>query len=124
MAEYIEREAVYAEACRGCIRHGENIGECYSEEPCQKLIEAFAIAPAADVAPVVHGEWRRSEDGEFVCVNCKQVKVSHDMLSFFLSTERWNYCPNCGAKMDGVTSHQNRLLQPTGMTVAKIGGAE
>lgn len=47
---------------------------------------------AADVAPVVHGEWLCAEaDDEqfFLCSVCNDK-------------EYWesNYCPNCGAKMD------------------------
>ena len=52
---------------------------------------------AADVAPVVHGKWidvrekRLFGDHYFLCSNCKSRNGS--MISF-------NYCPNCGAKMD------------------------
>ena len=51
-------------------------------------------APAADVAPVVHGRWVNTHsDSEFVqCSLCKYPVYA-----------AWNvtsYCPNCGAKMD------------------------
>lgn len=59
--------------------------------------------PAADVAPVVHGRWVRIyEDGEpaigqhkigVCCSKC--MKMPKDKI-----TES-DYCPNCGAKMDG-----------------------
>lgn len=59
------------------------------------LSEEFEIedAPAADVAPVRHGRWLCVDtDTEqfFLCNRCKKK-------------EYWesNYCPNCGAKMDG-----------------------
>ena len=47
---------------------------------------------AADVAPVVHGEWLCAETDDeqfFLCSVCN-------------NKEYWesNYCPNCGAKMD------------------------
>lgn len=47
---------------------------------------------AADVAPVVHGEWLCEETDDeqfFLCSVCNDK-------------EYWesNYCPNCGAKMD------------------------
>ena len=57
---------------------------------------AVEDAPAVDVAPVVHGEWDvggMSLDGvvgNWKCSVCGEV-----------SLEDCNYCPNCGAKMDG-----------------------
>ena len=51
------------------------------------------VPTAADVAPVVHGLWLCADtDTEqfFLCNRCKKK-------------EYWesDYCPNCGAKMDG-----------------------
>ena len=54
--------------------------------------------PAADVAPVVHGRWISKNDHGyewvFVCSNC-------DYVDGYPFNDRPNYCPNCGAKMDG-----------------------
>lgn len=53
--------------------------------------------PAADVAPVVHGQW--IEDHDYLkCPECG-VMVKWDFTFFDIGN--WNYCPNCGAKMDG-----------------------
>lgn len=53
--------------------------------------------PAADVAPVVHGRW--IEDHDYLkCAECG-VMVKRDFTFFGIGN--WNYCPNCGAKMDG-----------------------
>lgn len=49
---------------------------------------------AADVAPVVHGHWDDSLDG--ITPFCSACGKSHRVL-----TRTPNYCPNCGAKMDG-----------------------
>lgn len=49
-----------------------------------KELEAF---PAADVAPVRHGNWFGT-----VCSACGES------TSFYYDC---NFCPNCGAKMDG-----------------------
>lgn len=62
---------------------------------------------AADVAPVVHGRWEKfyktihgvviSED--VVCSNCrKEAEILQNGGGVLLLSE---YCPNCGAKMDG-----------------------
>ena len=58
--------------------------------------------PAADVAPVVHGRW---VDGHYInCeeyFECQKCGVIVKVDSFFDDIGDWNYCPNCGAKMDG-----------------------
>ena len=50
-------------------------------------------APAVDAAPVARGEWieLHEENGHEVgtCSHCRHVRIVD------------NYCPNCGAKMDG-----------------------
>lgn len=52
--------------------------------------------PAADVAPVVHGRW--IEDHDYLkCPKCG-VMVKWDFTFFDIGN--WNYCPNCGVKMD------------------------
>ncbi len=55
MAEtaYIDKYKVYEEACAGCWYHGDEVGSCNLSEPCEKLVRAFASAPAADVVEVV-----------------------------------------------------------------------
>ena len=49
--------------------------------------------PTADVAPVVHGKWVLNDDQVYECKECGYVP-SFDGYTYF------NYCPNCGAKMD------------------------
>lgn len=54
--------------------------------------------PNADVAPIVHAHWiSKNPHGYewiFVCSNC-------DYIDGYPFNDRSNYCPNCGAKMDG-----------------------
>jgi len=53
-------------------------------------------APTEDVAPVAHGKWERKDE------NSNEIFCSHcDYKTIFLLNSYWNYCPNCGAKMDG-----------------------
>lgn len=61
--------------------------------------EAIKAAPAADVAPVVHGRWIADGDGYHWTYNCS-ICAWKDGYPF---NERHNFCPNCGAKMDGGT---------------------
>nr|DAH85661.1 MAG TPA: DNA-directed RNA polymerase [Caudoviricetes sp.] len=56
----------------------------------------IAEMPAADVAPVVHGRWM--ESGPLLeCQSCGEI---YSRLGGNAG-KLWNYCPNCGAKMDG-----------------------
>ena len=54
--------------------------------------------PAADVKPVVHGKWvEQSKDFDLCGVKyfaCNQCGFECQLT--------YNYCPNCGAKMEGV----------------------
>ena len=54
--------------------------------------------PTLDYAPVRHGEWIESTVcvGFYECSQCRSRKRGNQ--PFFDSV--WNYCPNCGAKMD------------------------
>lgn len=54
-------------------------------------VQIINEAPAADVAPVVHGQWIY---GEFDIPHCSEC--GRDVMPNRISP----YCPNCGAKMD------------------------
>ena len=94
MSEYIERGALielakhqWCESCREAGADGNGIG-------CRACVVAYVIeeiedAPAADVVEVKHGDW-------WGIGNMLMCTVCHK--EFYEPT---NYCPNCGAKMDG-----------------------
>ena len=90
MAECIEREAVIDLI----TRRYEN------PEICTQEINSI---PAADVAPVVHARWihSRYEDcsEQFELVKCSQC--NHEAYAMAFYVRGGNYCPACGAKMDG-----------------------
>lgn len=71
------------------------------------LSEEFEIedAPAADVVPVVHGRWISWEEaGNFVpSPDRHECSVCHDAAQVLVNGFELlsDYCPNCGAKMDG-----------------------
>lgn len=59
------------------------------------ISEALEQTLSADVVPLKHGEWKRCYDGfhdilEIVCSSCGRTGATH-----------FQYCPMCGAKMDG-----------------------
>lgn len=57
-------------------------------------------APAVDAAPVVHGRWITRKGKWFSYFQCSVCgeKISYPTADGKALT---NYCPNCGAKMDG-----------------------
>ena len=62
----------------------------FSREWIKNIVNGF---PSVDSASVVHGEWieLHEENGHEVgtCSHCRHVRIVD------------NFCPNCGAKMDG-----------------------
>lgn len=69
------------------------------------LGENQSLRNAADVSPVRHGRWEVVKgvftpggDPLLRCPFCKAKESEH--LCGVESRVDWNYCPNCGAKMD------------------------
>ena len=88
MEEYINRERARFEA----KRYFKNMDEIQED-----LDMLFCMLPAENVAPVRHGRWIEQEKYTFgVLYDCSICGNS------ILDTgHSWNYCPNCGAIMDG-----------------------
>lgn len=64
---------------------------------------AINAISAADVAPVVHGDWI----GYFPhCSVCGEEALSRDNGTLHGAYFLTDYCPNCGAKMDGGTINE------------------
>ena len=62
----------------------------------------LADMAAADVAPVVHGRWIDGAE-DFTCGNHNaECSICRCYVSWDGCDEDFNYCPNCGARMDGV----------------------
>ena len=62
------------------------------------VIDIIDEAPTVDAVEVVHGRWEKAEYSGFLrCDQCKDVYINEE----WLEDGKWNYCPNCGAKMDG-----------------------
>ena len=64
----------------------DELGFAVSMDAVLRNIEHF---PAVEAEPVKHGNWI----DDFKCSNCNKM--------FLAGVRHWNYCPNCGAKMDG-----------------------
>lgn len=92
MAEYIDREALFAEFDRLGLGEHSIVEKVFSIG----VRTIIAGMPAADVAPVVHGRWN-SMDGyktRKVCSECGWDVPEYGKF--------YSYCPNCGAKMQEV----------------------
>ena len=71
--------------------------EIFWTESEQAVVRNFlAKLPKVDAVEVVHGRWEDdSYDPRYICSECGAWLLVED------ATARMNYCPNCGAKMDG-----------------------
>lgn len=91
MAEYIERAKIFS---------------VWRSIPAPASVASLAAAisqtPAADVVPVVHGRWEPDDnyfdEDTWYCSACSEPFV---LIEGTLISNSMNYCPNCGAKMDG-----------------------
>lgn len=101
MADCIERESAVKIAEKYGLTNGSVLGRHTGLADC--IASEIASLPVADVAPVVHGRWvhSRYEDcsEQFELVRCSQC--NHEAYAMAFYVRGGNYCPNCGAKMDG-----------------------
>ena len=126
MTEYIEREAISEEIRKYYYKNPPNFSYVEGfDRGLDRAQRAILDAPAADVVPVRHGRWLLEANKDKVncrwnvtaeCSNCCDEK-KEIWAGFFPNVPDWlardtalidaksvklnNYCPNCGAKMDG-----------------------
>lgn len=112
MAEYIDREKLRMYPLRWEFCDKENADPLFIYG-VESLMEYVEWLPAADVAPVVHGRWipcteseitgwdpnlaGRDPLGGYFCSICHYEAIFSCNDEYVLS----DYCPACGAKMDG-----------------------
>lgn len=95
MVDCISRPAFIADCegryCAPCKEQGKDSNgmkcrACWVDDMLSEVMDA----PAADVAEVRHGRWKRYSTTMMECSLCGKHTARH----------KFNYCPNCWAKMD------------------------
>lgn len=68
----------------------------------EEIIGVLVHMPSVDAEPVRHGEWKMTDayPHRLYCLRCYRSIVPNVKLidKYSIPTD---YCPNCGAKMDG-----------------------
>ena len=99
------RKYIDAEQMKYQIRHQGVPDDYYNDEDSEDIMcEMVDDLPDADVAEVIHSEWHtatvRMSCIDVTCRNCHRTeKIS--------ITNYFEYCPHCGAKMDGERKDEN-----------------
>lgn len=93
MGEYIDKEKLLEELRLQCCNDCTN----YHELQCRFCDVDSAIgivedAPKVDVQKVKYARWKGAGMGAYYCSLCQEE---------YSGGNRFHYCPNCGAKMDG-----------------------
>ena len=65
---------------------------------CHDIDRVLDTVPKVDAAPVVHGRWAWDTEDIYKCTNCGEKSHVKEVMG----KPDWNFCPNCGAKMDGM----------------------
>lgn len=92
MAEYIERSYIRKMAMLEMAYTME------TETDAAVVLRMIDDAPAADVAPVVHGRWGDNGIPDSMLYGCS-------VCGFTCGANSFLYCPMCGARMDGGADH-------------------
>lgn len=89
MPEYIDKDELLNDI--ECI----NISDCTDIDDIFIEVErTIDEQPAADVVEVRHGKWNKNGNGRD-CSICG--------FKYYANGGLFNFCPNCGARMDGDT---------------------
>jgi Zn-finger nucleic acid-binding protein len=104
MADYLSREkAIETIQYRVCQGHGnkEHICKRGSCAYCgiMEIMSDISSIEAADVQPVKRGYWENTNTPNQL--RCSKCDVIHFIAQY--PHGEINYCPNCGARMDGDT---------------------
>ena len=75
------------------------LNNCSYNEEINAIYAEIINAPTVD--PIRHGRWLKIESGdwanatEYRCSECGKYRLAVNPVDY-----NWNYCPDCGARMD------------------------
>lgn len=70
----------------------------YDNDTINHFLYLVDSQPIVDAEPVLRAKWKKSDaiQGLMACENCRCQRNPNFKIGF----GGWNYCPNCGAKME------------------------
>ena len=99
MAEYLSKETLQEKLNR---KKAGPANKRYTEGWNDAILMVKSMIhgeKAADVVPVRHGRWEK-QSGLYSCSECGTT-CPYDVQADVIEYWACNYCPHCGAKMDG-----------------------
>ena len=103
MARLIDADALIASmGLENAVKWGNKDGHqqehSYSTLMRYEIKREIDSQPTVDAVSVKHGRWGLSDyNGFCLCSVCRDCYIDDT----WTTTGKWQYCPNCGAKMDG-----------------------
>ena len=105
----IEKDNQFAKMCDGNDDYSRQRKYCFevdvlAYELCKSVMDYYLVK---DVQPVKRGEWDFQGYQLFKCTNCKEIFTQNQLeaMQNHIGQEEFpNFCPNCGARMDGDTN--------------------
>lgn len=123
MAKYVNLDKIITNLEKTIEEHKADISEANTITAwiIKRFIAELEKAPTADVAPVRHGEWA-NEETNVTCTACGRsydtdFEIKRNVLLSF------DFCPNCGAKMDGDSNAEllETAAKPIDKNIAQSG---
>lgn len=78
------------------------------KDPLFPLVDRYGVTGVIEAAPTIdpvkHGKWKETGDKggrNYACDCCRFTFIMDIIIDTCMGKPMWNYCPNCGARMDG-----------------------